>query len=53
MKYPLYQTEILTDVRRGIYTQTTYYSDGSVEILRVPKGEILIPKPIGDWGSYE
>ena len=48
MKYPLFQTEMLADVRRGIYTQTTYYSDGSVETLEVPKGEILIPIILGE-----
>lgn len=43
MKNITYIIEILTDVQRGIYTQTIYYNDGSFEIKYVPKGKIIIP----------
>lgn len=43
MKQIIYITEILTDVYGGIYTQTVYYNDGSIEEFKVPKGPIIIP----------
>jgi hypothetical protein len=45
-KYPLYQTEMLTNPRLGIYTITIYYNDGTVETHEVHKGPILIPMVI-------
>lgn len=42
MKYLVFQTEILYNVYKGIYLQTNYYSDGSIEELLVPKGIIIM-----------
>lgn len=38
----VFQTEMLTDPYNGIYTQTNYYSDESVEVVLVPKGKIIL-----------
>jgi len=46
MKQIILIGELLTDPVRGIYIQTIWYSDGSVETKKVPKGPILIIKPI-------
>lgn len=48
MKYIIYIIEMLTDVYRGIYTQTIYYSDGTFETIKIPKGIIIIPSVIND-----
>lgn len=44
MKQIVLVTEMLTDVFNGIYTQWTYYNDGTVEIKKLPKGPIILPK---------
>lgn len=46
MKPILYETEMLTNVYKGIYTITTYYVDGTVEVREVPKGSMIIPQVI-------
>lgn len=43
MKYLLYQTEMLTDVRMGIYTCWSYWSDGSITEEKIPKGMVFMP----------
>lgn len=48
MKHPILIGEILTNTRKGIYTQTIWYSDGSIEVAEVPKGPLLFPKIIID-----
>lgn len=34
-------TEMLTDIRKGIYTQTIYYSNGEIEVRYIPKGPVI------------
>ncbi len=41
MKYPVLECSMFSDLRRGIYTVWTYYSDGSMETTYVPRGPIL------------
>lgn len=41
--FPVYYTKYLSDVMRGIYTKTTYWSDGSETKEEIPEGPIFIP----------
>lgn len=38
--------EMLTDIRMGIYTQWVWYSDGTMEVKKIPKGPVLMIPPI-------
>lgn len=40
--------EMLTNPYKGIYTQTIWYSDGTIETREVPKGPLIMPNFI-DW----
>lgn len=41
---PLWESEMLTNVHKGIYTVWTHYSDGRIEAREVPKGRpVLMP----------
>jgi hypothetical protein len=42
-KIILYTTELLWNPYKGIYKQTVYYSDGTVEEKFIPKGPIIMP----------
>lgn len=42
-KYPILIGEILTKPTLGIYTQTIWYNDGSIETIEIPKGPVIIP----------
>lgn len=42
--YPIYETEMLTNVYTGCVTRTTYYSDGTSESIIVPKYPPIILK---------
>lgn len=46
MKQVVYIMEMLTDVYKGVYTQWIYYSDGSTEVLSIPKGKLIVPREI-------
>jgi hypothetical protein len=46
MKHIILITEYLSNPYKGIYTQTTYYSDGSMETKEIRKGPILFVKSI-------
>ncbi len=46
-RYPMYETEILTDPAKGVYTVTTYFSDGSIDERQVPKGQLVNPEIVG------
>ena len=45
-KFPIYETSILTDVRRGTHTVTTYYSDGTSETRLVPLSPPILVAPL-------
>lgn len=53
MKKLLYTTELLSEPAKGIYTITYYYSDGTFEERKVPKGIIIIPKNIYTPSHWE
>jgi hypothetical protein len=46
-KYPVYETEMLWDVCKGIYKRTIYFSDGTFEEQLIPKGPVILPSFIG------
>lgn len=50
MKHIIFQSEMLTDAHRGIYTVWTYWSDGSMTKDKVTKGPIFIPQIINWFG---
>ena len=41
---PMYEMEILIDILRGIYSVTTWYTDGTMERREISKGPLLVPK---------
>lgn len=43
-KVVLAETCMLTNPLTGMYTKTTYYTDGTIETSQAPFGAILIPK---------
>lgn len=46
-----FETEMLISPMRGVYLVTTYYSDGSKVEREVPKGKLIIPCEIYDYGN--
>lgn len=42
-RYPVLETSMLTDLKKGLYTVRTYFNDGTEETRTVPKGVIIVP----------
>ena len=48
-KYPVFQTEFLSNPRTGTYECQVYWSDGSVTSYKAHKGPIIMPTHVVPW----